>query len=267
MGLNAFLVIAELSFEQSFAVIVSMLLCATFSYTRVKYGDMVVTHLTTRPYQLALVLLTVALFECIFLLIKANVIYAGNFEGLIAHWVASKTFKVTFMGFETLKYCCIIHFVHIQGFQYQILNAFVKFQHIFRVEELHIEKHRYQKLETNLLKYHTFRSYIIFIIWLIFILAAIISPDCYMIISLQLLAVLFAIVGTTRDYLSQGVQLIRSMYNYHKLEYLNHRYRLVTKIVVTALCASGLFICLTMGFYTTFCLSQVDEESSVPQAF
>lgn len=147
------------------------------------------------------------------------------------------------------------------------MNAFVKFQHIFRVEQLDIEKHRYQKLEANLLKYHTFRTYLIFIVWFMFILAAIISPNCYMIISLQFLAVLFAIVGTTRDYLSQGVQLIRSMFNYHKLEYLNHRNRLVAKILVTTLCASGLFICLTMAFYTTFCLSQVDEYSSVPQAF
>lgn len=90
-----------------------MLLCATFHYTRVKFGDMVVTHLTIRPYQLALLLLTVSFFECIFLLINANVTFEGNFKGLINYWVASKSFKVTFMGFETLKYCCIIHFIHI----------------------------------------------------------------------------------------------------------------------------------------------------------
>ena len=51
----------ELGFEQSLAVVLSMLILNIILHTRIKFGSMVVTHMTTTPYKIAYIFLIMAL--------------------------------------------------------------------------------------------------------------------------------------------------------------------------------------------------------------
>ena len=58
----------ECGFELAFACTFALLLVCVTLHTRLKYGDILVTHTTTRPYNIAIVFLVVSLFESSFLI-------------------------------------------------------------------------------------------------------------------------------------------------------------------------------------------------------
>ena len=84
----------ELGFEQAFACIVFLLLCAVYLHTRIQYGNMVVTHITTRPYKIAIFFLMTALLESIYLLINVNVTFKGDFHAFRDYLVGDKSQQV-----------------------------------------------------------------------------------------------------------------------------------------------------------------------------
>ena len=81
-----FHLIEYLGFEEAFACIFAMLLVNVTMHTRLKYGDMVVTHITTRPYKVATVFLVVALLESIFLIYLNNIWADGDFTQILTTW-------------------------------------------------------------------------------------------------------------------------------------------------------------------------------------
>ena len=69
----------EFGFELSFACIFTMLLVSITQHTGLKYGDIVVTHTSTRPYKIASIFLVAALLESMFLIYLTNVQTNGDF--------------------------------------------------------------------------------------------------------------------------------------------------------------------------------------------
>ena len=64
-----------LSFEASFAIALSTLLINIVLIARIKYGEMQITHISTRPYLIAMCLLITLLAELTAYLILTNVVY------------------------------------------------------------------------------------------------------------------------------------------------------------------------------------------------
>ena len=67
----------QYNFELIFALIVTILILNIAAMTKIHYGDFVITHITTRPYKILLVLLIVMFCESCYTLIVINVVYAG----------------------------------------------------------------------------------------------------------------------------------------------------------------------------------------------
>lgn len=78
--MHGFLGFCELGFELSFAFIVFVLIVNIGLHLRIKYGDMVITHMTTLPYKIAYVVLIVGLIESLMLLIMRNIVFADDFD-------------------------------------------------------------------------------------------------------------------------------------------------------------------------------------------
>lgn len=70
----------ELGFEQSLALLLSVLLLNGFLHIRIKYGSMVVTHVTTRPYKFAYGYLLLAISQTLGLIFLTNIYYRDDFH-------------------------------------------------------------------------------------------------------------------------------------------------------------------------------------------
>ena len=64
-----------LIFEASFAIALSTLLINIVLIARIKYGEMQITHISTRPYLVSMFLLITLLAELTAYLILTNVVY------------------------------------------------------------------------------------------------------------------------------------------------------------------------------------------------
>lgn len=62
------MVFCEIGLEFSFAAFVLLLLTNTFLHMRIKYGDIVLTHLTTWPYKIAFAFICFSIIQCAYLL-------------------------------------------------------------------------------------------------------------------------------------------------------------------------------------------------------
>ena len=80
-------------------------------HTRIKFGSMVVTHNTTKPYKVAYIFLLLAGIQSVSLIYLTNVYYARNFNKIRDLWIENNIFKVVFISFELLKFTWIGIFV------------------------------------------------------------------------------------------------------------------------------------------------------------
>ena len=101
----------ELGFEQSFAFLAMFLVANTFLHVRIKYGSMVVTHMTTWPYKIIFFFLIVAIIESVMLLILDNIVFAGHFENFLRFTTTNAIFKLTLVAFEIAKIALVFVFV------------------------------------------------------------------------------------------------------------------------------------------------------------
>lgn len=79
-GLNGY---RGFGFETAFAVIVSVLLLNIALLVRIKYGNAVITHLTTAPYFLAMFISTVMLAENVTYLLFSDTFYDQNYYSFL----------------------------------------------------------------------------------------------------------------------------------------------------------------------------------------
>ena len=79
-------------------------------HTRIKYGKMKVTHVTTKPYKVAYIFLFLAITSSIYLEIMVNVVHAGNYYGLVQDWLYGPWFMIIIVNLEIAKICCLIEY-------------------------------------------------------------------------------------------------------------------------------------------------------------
>lgn len=137
----------QLGFEQSFACTVCLLILSVTMHVRIKFGDMVVTRTTTRPYKIAHLFFILTLLETIFIITVVNVVNKDDFGDFILKFETEAPLMITLMSFETTKFCLIFIFLSIQTHTDTILTTFVHFQKCFRLETLPIYKDRYNAME------------------------------------------------------------------------------------------------------------------------
>ena len=95
-----------------------MLILNGILHMRIKFGSMVVTHITTRPYKIAYVFLILALVQTTSMIFITNIVYKGEFNEVVKFWISSPTFKTVFISFELCKFTWIFIFVNIQTFNH-----------------------------------------------------------------------------------------------------------------------------------------------------
>ena len=63
----------ELGLEFTFSAFVIVLLTNIYLHMCIKYGEIVVNHITTQPYKIAFVYITFSIFQCAYLLFEVNI--------------------------------------------------------------------------------------------------------------------------------------------------------------------------------------------------
>ena len=65
--------------EISLSVVVSALIFTVVKMVKIRYGDMVITHMTSRPYKIAVILFIFSILELLTYLIVTNVLSHNNY--------------------------------------------------------------------------------------------------------------------------------------------------------------------------------------------
>ena len=108
---HGFLGFCELGFELSFAFIVFVLLVNLGLHLRIKYGDMVITHMTTLPYKIAYVVTIVGLIESLMMIIMLNIVFLGDFNQFTTYISDTPFFLLLFSTLEIVKFTAIGTFI------------------------------------------------------------------------------------------------------------------------------------------------------------
>ena len=200
-----------------------------------------------------------------------NIIYVRDFDSFVKLWLDNDMFKVLFISFELCKFTWIFIFILYQSFNYQILYTFVIFQQMFRLEQLPIERTNYIKNEKGIIKMSKLLYFSIGLAPIPFIILALCElKDVYSIMSIEISVLMLGLNVVMRYNFSQGFWLLQAMYRYHRLEFYQHRKRLIALLVTTFASLFLLFAFAIMGFYLTFCMAEINEihrGTAVDEAF
>lgn len=156
----------------------------------------------------------------------------------------------------------------IETFNYSILNTFMTFQRMLRVETLPIEKEKFNQIEHHSLKVWLYTILSGGIAWLGLLITALCIPEkLNTVLAYQLLALLFVMfAGITMNW-SEGIRLLRQMYYFHRHEFYIH-YKRVGSILITTMASMALlFVFVAMGFYLARCSSLAFEVGDAHEAF
>ena len=124
----------QIGFEKSVSAVIFMLIINLVLHIRIKFGDMVVSHISTNPYKAAYGFLTIALIQSLQFVYLVNIKYENDFTKFVDLWVNNGTYNAIFMAFECCKFAAIIFFLNMQAFEFNILAFFVTFQNSLRLE-------------------------------------------------------------------------------------------------------------------------------------
>ena len=132
------------------AFIITTLVFDILLLVRIKYGDAAVTHLTTWPYTISLILLNVMLIDTALTIVIFQqqpelIIQIMKFEHLDSVLKRLSAYFMRSMGIA--EYFCMIIFVLTRAFEHKLLNFFIIYQQHFRLESLNVAKDKYQRLE------------------------------------------------------------------------------------------------------------------------
>lgn len=98
--------------EFTFSFLVLVLLAAILFYLHIKFGNGVVTHITTYPFRLAIVYILVSLIECGALLYDINIHNDGIFDNFVEEWINTNSIKIFYMISELAKIGIIEVFIN-----------------------------------------------------------------------------------------------------------------------------------------------------------
>ena len=246
------MVIFSLNFDESLAVVLFILLINVGLHTRIKYGNMVVTNISTVPYKIAYWFLIIALCQAIMLVYMVNIHFTGVFAKFIDYWINSPTFNAIFMAFECNKIAAILIFLNAQSFEFRVLSFFVIFQHSLRLEQLHIEKERYLKIESRGLRLFKITTILLLFLGLICILnsyaGSIWYPYPYSIMAIHIMWIICGIIIFANTFIRQGFWLLLAMYRFYRHEFYIHKKRLIAKVLITYSCMLMLIVMAAMAF-------------------
>ena len=88
--------------------------------------------------------------------------------------------------------------------------------------------------------------------------------DVYTVMSIEICVLMLGINVVANSNLSQGFWLLLAMYRRHRLEFYNHRKRLIALLLTTSASLFLLFAFAIMGFYLTFCEAEINELHTNP---
>ena len=102
-----------MGFEGSFSLNLVCLLINIVLHTRIKFGDMVVSHISTWPYKVAYVFMFISLLESMIVICVLNIHFSGNFLEFVNSWKHNGPFNALIMAFELCKITWIVVFIQI----------------------------------------------------------------------------------------------------------------------------------------------------------
>ena len=102
-----------MGFEGSFSLNLVCLLINIVLHTRIKFGDMVVSHITTWPYKVAYVFMFISLLESTIAVCVLNIHFEGDFTKFVESWENNGPFNALIMAFELCKITWIAVFIQI----------------------------------------------------------------------------------------------------------------------------------------------------------
>ena len=234
--------LGELGFEVSFACYVLILLANIFLHVRIKFGRVVVTHMTTWPYKVAYGFLIVSILQCQYLMYVLNVVFDNDFEDFREDWISHSRIKIIFIFFELTKLGFIIVLLTVQWMRAQILYVFITFQQKLRLEYLPIERDRYQRQEKAQIRF--FKTAVASIFPIIAILTLLVcleeyyhfmKIDVWTSIAYQLIFGAGWIVITSNAFIHHNLWLLIAMYFYRRYEYYKHYKKQLALTFVTYL--------------------------------
>ena len=123
--------------EYSFSIIIASLVINIVLLCRIKFGELTITKLSTRPYWISLILLLVQLCESSYLMYMTEVEYKGRYFAFVENVLkpgASLHMAVTISG--TTKMMLILFFTLTRAHEYEALVTFVIWQKNHRLESL-----------------------------------------------------------------------------------------------------------------------------------
>ena len=108
---------------------------------------MSVTHNTTKPYILSLMLHLVALAETTIYLVNFNMIYKDDYTGFTQTFSNSYPLQVLFLVTVNMKYALALLYIHMLTFENFTIYFFMMHQSFHSVENLPIVKAEFNEME------------------------------------------------------------------------------------------------------------------------
>ena len=129
--------------EVTFALIVTVLLFNLTCLVRIHYGDAIITHITTRPYKITMVLLILMLSNHSIGLVITNIVYVGRYSEYIED-LKSKPFFIFLLDLPyQLKWWLIMCFFISRTSEMEILGFFVRYQGNLKLQNLDVARDHY----------------------------------------------------------------------------------------------------------------------------
>ena len=100
------------------ALVLTFTLVNLVLHTRIKFGNMVVSHITTRPYKVAYAFLFLSFTETLIMICIVNIHDEGDFSRFINKWIWDGQFNAVLIAFEISKLTAIWIFLMSQCLEF-----------------------------------------------------------------------------------------------------------------------------------------------------
>ena len=113
--------------EASLAVVISALIYTVAKIVNIRYGNMAITHLTSRPYMIALFLFLCSVLELVTYLLATNVMASSDYSEAARLLLHSIWFKEILLVIASTKYALTLIFLISRIFEHGILLIFINY--------------------------------------------------------------------------------------------------------------------------------------------
>ena len=245
------------------AIIATLMIVDVVLLVRIRYGDAVITHMTTRPYVAAFCLLGAMQLY----ILCSVVIMLAKPELMVKVWSHQKldSFYEKFSAsvltiLASLKYFLSICFILLRAFEHKILSFFITYQSKYRVESLDIQKENYQSLEKKFELLHFYGGILMgipFVVIQILHYFHLSSPYMNLPVFFYLI---YALVFALSYYIDAELTLMYKMWKFHRVEFKKHFSQMVRLFVGTVFSMIWLLFVQVFIFYLITCFDALGAE-------